>query len=91
MLFDPSCRHVKLQWGAQVGKTTVALCGQGYAIAHAPRSQIMMQPSQGDLGVWLETKWNPLVACSRELRRRVAKPRGRPAGRTLTKGRVERC
>lgn len=77
LLFDPTCYRVTLKAGAQVGKTTIALCAQAYAIAHAPRSQIMMQPSEGDLKVWLETKWNPLAATSRAIRRRVAKARSR--------------
>lgn len=36
-----------------------------------------MQPSQGDLGTWLETKFNPLVTSNEELERLIAKPRGR--------------
>lgn len=77
LMFDPSCSRISLQWGAQVGKTQTALCGQAYAIGHAPRSQMMMQPSQGDLSTWLETKWNPLVLSTPILRQRIAKPRGR--------------
>jgi len=77
LMFDPTCSRISLQWGAQVGKTQTALCGQAYAIVHEPRSQMMMQPSQGDLATWLETKWNPLADATPELRNRIAKPRGR--------------
>lgn len=77
MLVDPECYRVTLMWGAQVGKTTLALCDQGYSIEMAPRSQMMMQPSQGDLQTWLETKFNPLVTSSPGLNRRLAKPRSR--------------
>ena len=77
MMASPDCDRITLMWGAQVGKTQLALCGQGYFIAHDPSSQIMMQPSQGDLHTWLETKFNPLVDANPEIEHRLAKPRGR--------------
>lgn len=77
MTANPDCHRVTLQWGAQVGKTLLALCAQGYRIEQNPTSQIMMQPSQGDLTTWLETKFNPLVEANRNLKRLIAKPRGR--------------
>ena len=77
MLVDPDCYRVTLKWGAQTGKTLVALCVQGYCIEMRPRSQMMMQPSQGDSQTWLETKFNPLVESSPSIRKRIAKPRGR--------------
>lgn len=77
MTMDPSCYRVTLQWGAQVGKTTVALCAQGYRIAQNPTSQMMMQPSEGDLKTWLETKFNPLVDENAVLSNLLATPRGR--------------
>lgn len=61
MIVDPTCYRITLEWGAQVGKTLLALCVQGWAMACSPRSQMMMQPSEGDLEVWKETKWNPLA------------------------------
>lgn len=77
MTADPTCQRVTLQWGAQVGKTTLALCAQAYRIGQNPMSQIMMQPSQGDLHTWLETKFNPLIEANDGLRDVIAKPRGR--------------
>lgn len=77
MMIAPDCYRVTLMWGAQVGKTLTALCVQGYAIAMRPRSQMMMQPSQGDVQTWLETKFNPLIDSSPSIKRRIAKPRGR--------------
>lgn len=77
MLVNPDCYRVTLMWGAQVGKTLLALCVQGYCIEMLPRSQMMMQPSQADLTTWLETKFNPLVDANPQLRRLIAKPRGR--------------
>jgi len=77
MTTNPGCSRITLMWGAQVGKTTLALCAQAYRIAQNPQSQIMMQPSQGDLHTWLETKFNPMVEANAELQDRIAKPRAR--------------
>lgn len=77
MFAAPDCYRVTLKWGAQIGKTLTLLCVQGFAIAVRPRSQMMMQPSQGDVQVWLETKFNPLVESSPAIGQRIAKPRGR--------------
>jgi phage terminase large subunit GpA-like protein len=77
MLNHPDCRRVTLKWGAQVGKTLLALCMQGFSIASTPTSQMMMQPSQGDLQTWLETKFTPMVTANAELNKLLAKPRGR--------------
>lgn len=74
---NPDCRRVTLMWGAQIGKTSTALGAQGFAIAQQPRSQIMMQPSQGDLKTWLETKFQPLADACDSITRLLAKPRGR--------------
>lgn len=75
MATHPGCHRITLMWGAQVGKTQLALCLQGYGIAHEPRSQMMMQPSQGDLTTWLETKFNPMVDANPVLQNLLAKPR----------------
>lgn len=75
MAVHPGCHRITLMWGAQVGKTATALCLQGYYIAHEPKSQMMMQPSQGDLTTWLETKFNPLVEANDTLQDLLAKPR----------------
>jgi phage terminase large subunit GpA-like protein len=77
MLADPSCTRVTLMWGAQTGKTLLINCAIGYYIAHEPVSQMMMQPSQGDLHTWLETKLNPMVDSNEVLQERIAKPRSR--------------
>ena len=77
MTVDPRCTRITLMWGAQVGKTLAALCAQAYHIAHRPVSQMMMQPSQGDLHTWLETKFNPLVEANDTLDDLIATPRAR--------------
>lgn len=76
-LVDPDCERITLMWAAQVGKTQLALCGQGYHIAMRPASQMMMQPSETDLLVWLNTKFQPMVDANRVLQARLARPRSR--------------
>ena len=77
MTIRTDCHRITLMWAAQTAKTTTQLCAQGYFIDQRPRSQMMMQPSQGDLKTWLETKFNPMVAANPALQNKLAKPRGR--------------
>jgi Bacteriophage tail assembly protein len=77
MTVNPECSRITLQWGGQVGKTMVALCAQAFRIAQEPTSQIMMQPSEGDLNTWLQTKFNPLIEANPELEAKIATPRAR--------------
>ena len=77
MTADPRCDRISLMWGAQVGKTQTALAAQAFRIGFNPVSQMMMQPSQGDLTTWLETKFNPMVEANEGLQHVLAKPRGR--------------
>jgi len=77
MFADPDVERITLMWGAQLGKTQLLNCAMGYFIAHEPASQMMMQPSQGDLHTWLETKFNPMCETNEALRDRIAKPRSR--------------
>lgn len=77
MLIDPDCFRMSLMWGAQTGKTMVMLVQQVYCIEISPRSQMAMQPSQNDSQIWLETKFQPIVDASENLRKLIAKPRGR--------------
>lgn len=77
MMANPAVERVTLMWGAQTGKTQLLNCIMGYYIHHNPVSQMMMQPSQGDLHTWLETKFNPMVDSSESLKEVIAKPRSR--------------
>jgi len=74
---DKTVERITLMWGAQTGKTQILNCALAYFIGHDPQSQIMMQPSQGDLHTWLETKFNPMVDTNESLTERIAKPRSR--------------
>lgn len=70
-------RRVTFKTGAQLGKTTVQQCLTGYFISHEPRSQILVQPTQGDVQTFLETKLRPMLAANADISEKMAKQRGR--------------
>lgn len=74
---EPGIRRVDLDTGAQLGKTTVQQCITGYFIAHEPRSQILVQPTQGDVQTFLETKLRPMLEANPAISSKMAKQRGR--------------
>ncbi len=74
---EPGVRRVSMMTGAQLGKTTVQQCWTGYFIAHEPRSQIMVQPTQGDVQTYLETKLRPMLDANPSISSKMAKQRGR--------------
>src|SRR5438067_4810502 len=58
---EPGIVRVSFMTGAQLGKTTVQQCITSYYIAHDPRSQIFLQPTQNDVHTFLETKLRPMI------------------------------
>lgn len=70
-------RRVSYMTGAQLGKTTIQQCITGYFIAHEPRSQIFVQPTQGDVQTFLETKLRPMLEANPKISGKMAKQRGR--------------
>lgn len=74
---EPGLRRMDLMLGAQLGKTTVLQCLTGYFIAHEPRSQIMAQPSEGDMMIFQEAKLKPMLEANPKIAKKMAKPRGR--------------
>ena len=74
---EPGVTRVSYMTGAQLGKTTVQQSTTGYFIAHEPRSQIFVQPTQGDVQTFLETKLRPMLEANPKITDRMAKPRGR--------------
>lgn len=74
---EPGVRRISYMTGAQLGKTTVQQCTTGYFIAHEPRSQIFVQPTQGDVQTFLETKLRPMLEANPSISEKMAKQRGR--------------
>lgn len=74
---EVGARRVSYMTGAQLGKTTVQQCVTGYFIEHEPRSQILVQPTQGDVQTFLETKLRPMLDANPAISNKMAKQRGR--------------
>lgn len=74
---EPGVRRVSYMTGAQLGKTTVQQCITGYFIAHEPRSQIFVQPTQGDVQTFLESKLRPMLDANPSIASKMARQRGR--------------
>lgn len=74
---EPGVRRISYMTGAQLGKTTIQQCITGYFIEHEPRSQIFVQPTQGDVQTFQETKLRPMLDANPKISRRMAKQRGR--------------
>ncbi|KVE35256.1 terminase [Burkholderia sp. TSV86] len=74
---EPGIRRVSYRMAAQTGKTTVQQCITGYFIDHEPRSQIFVQPTQGDIQTFLETKLRPMLEANPAVSSKMAKQRGR--------------
>lgn len=74
---EPGVRRVTYKTGAQLGKTTCQQVITGYFIAHEPRSQIFVQPSQGDMQTFVETKLRPMLDANPAIKSKMAQQRGR--------------
>lgn len=74
---EPGVFRIDFMTGAQLGKTTVQQCITGYFIDHEPRSQIIANPTQGDIQTFLETKLKPMLEANPKIAGKLAKPRGR--------------
>ncbi len=74
---EPGIRRADYMTGAQLGKTTIQQCITGYFIAHEPRSQIFVQPTQGDVQTFQETKLRPMLDANPTISSKMAKQRGR--------------
>jgi phage terminase large subunit GpA-like protein len=74
---EPGVVRASYMTGAQLGKTTIQQCITGYFIAHEPRSQILVQPTQGDVQTFLETKLRPMLDANPEISNKMARQRGR--------------
>jgi phage terminase large subunit GpA-like protein len=74
---QPGVRRIDYMMGAQTGKTTVIQAIVGYFVAHEPRSQILVQPSEGDVKTFVETKLRPMLDANPIISSKMAKQRSR--------------
>lgn len=74
---EDGVRRISYMTGAQLGKTTIQQCITAYFIAYDPKSQIFVQPTQGDVQTFLETKLRPMIEANPSISAKMAKPRSR--------------
>jgi phage terminase large subunit GpA-like protein len=74
---EQGIRRVSYMLPAQFGKTTIQQCIIGYFVAHEPKSQIFVQPTQGDVQTFQETKLRPMLEANKAISSKMAKQRGR--------------
>lgn len=74
---EDGINRISFMTGAQLGKTTIQQCITTYFIAHEPKSQIFVQPTQGDVQTFLETKLRPMIEANPSISNKMAKPRSR--------------
>lgn len=74
---EPGIRRIDYMMGAQTGKTTVIQAITGYFVAHEPRSQILVQPTEGDVKTFVETKLRPMLDANPVIAAKMAKQRSR--------------
>lgn len=74
---EPGINRVSYMLGAQLGKTTIQQAITAYFIAHDPRSQIWLMPSEGDTLTFRSVKLQPMLDANPKIADRMAKPRGR--------------
>jgi phage terminase large subunit GpA-like protein len=80
---DPTQRVVVIA-GAQLGKTESGLNWLGYVVAHAPGPMLLVQPTV-EMGTRLvKQRLNSLIAETPALAERIASPRSRDSGNTMT-------
>lgn len=77
VIAEPGIKRVSYMTGAQLGKTTIQQAIAGFFIDHDPRSQIFIQPTQGDVQTFQETKLRPMLDANKSISRKLAKSRGR--------------
>ena len=74
---EEGIKRISFMTGAQLGKTTIQQCITTYFIAYEPKSQIFVQPTQGDVQTFLETKLRPMIEANPSISSKMAKPRSR--------------
>lgn len=80
---DPEVVEVAVMSSAQIGKTTIELCGIGYYIDHEATTQMLVMPTIENAERFSKTKLAPTIADVKALNERVAKVRSRDSNNTM--------
>ena len=61
-IVDPEVTEVTVMSSAQIGKTTIEMCGIGFYICHEPAMQMIVMPTVDDSQKFSKTKLAPMSA-----------------------------
>lgn len=80
---DPAVKNVTVMSSAQVGKTTILLCGIGYYIDHEPATQLVVLPTLSLGEKFSKTRLAKMIKDVKPLREKVAPPKTKDSGNTI--------
>lgn len=80
---DPRIVNVTVMSSAQVGKTTIILCGIGYYIDHEPATQLVILPTLTLGETFSKTRLAKMIKDVKVLREKVKPPKSKDSGNTI--------
>ncbi|MFG6330045.1 MAG: phage terminase large subunit family protein [Lachnospiraceae bacterium] len=80
---DISVRETTIMSSAQVGKTTIILCGIGYYIDHEPSTQLMVLPTLSLGEKFSKTRLAPMIRDIPPLREKIAPAKAKDSDNTI--------
>lgn len=80
---DPEVVDVTVMSSAQVGKTTIIMCGIAYYIDHEPTTQMLVMPTITDSEKFSKTRFAQMIADIPQLSSKVADPKTRNSNNTI--------
>lgn len=80
---DPEVVDVSVMSSAQVGKTTIIMCGIGYFIDYEPATQMLVMPTIQIAEKFSKTRLSQMIEDIPQLRGKVADPKARNSNNTI--------
>lgn len=80
---DPDVINVSIMSSAQIGKTTIILCGIGYYIDYEPSTQMIVMPTVADAEKLSKTRLAPMISDVSVLREKVAECKRKNSSNTI--------
>ena len=80
---DPEVVEVAVMSSAQVGKTTIIMCGIAYYIDYEPATQMMVMPTIDDAERFSKTRFAQMISDVPQLSSRVADVKARNSSNTI--------
>ena len=80
---DPEVVDVAVMSSAQVGKTTIIMCGIAYYIDYEPSTQMLVMPTLADAERFSKTRFAQMISDIPQLSDKVADPKARNSNNTI--------